>query len=112
MAIEITSDSLAGTQPEPSGPAPRKASFSGFSTTNKRRSGWRIRVANSRWTRRNFSSRAGELSAGDLVLDSEKWPHLAFLVSGRRFRLRSSQKIECNLNRHSNSLRKTLGLVA
>src|SRR5207245_7994858 len=41
---------------------------SGFSTTNKPRSRWRFRVENSRWTRRNFSSRARELSGGEAML--------------------------------------------
>ena len=68
MAIEITSDSLAGTQPEPAAAYKESQHPSGFSTTNKRRSGWRFRVANSRWTRRNFSSRAGELSGGDVIV--------------------------------------------
>jgi hypothetical protein len=70
MAIEITSESLAGTQPEPtaaykeSHPVP----FSGFSTTNKPRSRWRFRTTSSRWTRRNFSSRARELSGGEAIV--------------------------------------------
>ncbi len=70
MAIEITSESLAGTQPKPtavykeSQPSP----FSGFSTTDKPSSRWRSRVANSRWTRRNFSSRARELSGGEAII--------------------------------------------
>ena len=70
MAIEITSESLAGTQPEAtaaykdSQPAP----FSGFSTASKRSSRRRFRLAHSRWTRRNFSSRARELSGGDAII--------------------------------------------
>jgi hypothetical protein len=70
MAIEITSGSLAGTQPESTAaykegqPAP----FSGFSPINKPASRWRFRVANSRWTRRNFSSRARELSGGEAIV--------------------------------------------
>src|SRR5438132_2053205 len=70
MAIEITSESLAGTQPEAtaaykdSQPAP----FSGFSTASKRSSRRRFSLANSRWTRRNFSSRARELSGGDAII--------------------------------------------
>src|SRR5207244_12494144 len=69
MAIEITSESLAGTQPEAtaaykdSQPAP----FSGFSTASKRSSRRRFRLAHSRWTRRNFSSRAREPSGGDAI---------------------------------------------
>src|SRR5438132_11520504 len=70
MAIEITSESLAGTQPattaayKDSQPAP----FSGFSTASKRSSRRRFSLANSRWTRRNFSSRARELSGGDAII--------------------------------------------
>src|SRR5437870_11237715 len=70
MAIEITSESLAGTQPattaayKDSQPAP----FSGFSTASKRSSRRRFRPAHSRWTRRNFSSRARELSGGDEII--------------------------------------------
>jgi Sulfotransferase domain len=70
MAMEITSGSLAGAQPEPTAtykdnqPTP----FPGFSTTNRPSSRWRFRVANSRWTRRNFSSRARELSGGKAII--------------------------------------------
>ncbi|HEY4270750.1 MAG TPA: sulfotransferase domain-containing protein [Candidatus Udaeobacter sp.] len=68
MAIEITSESLAGAQPEPGAAYKESQHPSGFSTKNKRGSGWRFRVPNSRWTRRNFSSRAGELSGGDVIV--------------------------------------------
>jgi len=70
MAIEITSESLAGAQPEPTVACKdsQPASFSGSSTTNKPSSRWRFRVANSRWTRRNFSSRARELSGGEAIV--------------------------------------------
>ena len=70
MAMEITSESLAGAQPEPtaaykdSQPTP----FSGFSTTDKPSSRRRFRAENSRWTRRNFSSRARELSGGEAII--------------------------------------------
>src|SRR2546430_3554167 len=70
MAIDITSESLAEAQPEAtaaykdSQPAP----FSGFSTASKRSSRRRFRLAHSRWTRRNFSSRARELSGGDAII--------------------------------------------
>src|SRR5437660_7126893 len=70
MPIETTSGSLAGTQPEAtaaykdSQPAP----FSGFSTASKRSSRRRFRLAHSRWTRRNFSSRARELSGGEAII--------------------------------------------
>src|SRR5437016_3377597 len=69
MAMEITSESLAGAQPEPtaaykdSQPTP-----SGLSTANKPSSRRRFRLAHSRWTRRNFSSRARELSGGDAII--------------------------------------------
>ena len=70
MAIEITSESLAGTSPEPA--AAYKASqpvpFSGFSSTNNPNSRRRFRVAHAPWTRRNFSSRAHELSGGDAII--------------------------------------------
>ena len=70
MAIEITSESLAGAQTEPtaaykqSQPAP----LSGFSTADQPNSGWRFPITNSRWTRRNFSSRAHELSGGKAII--------------------------------------------
>src|SRR6266705_318337 len=70
MAIEITSESLAGAQPEPK-PAYKQSqptALSGFSTADKPNSGWRFRLTNSRWTRRNFSSRARELSGGKAII--------------------------------------------
>ena len=70
MAIEITSESLGGTQPEPTVAYKegQPAAFLGFPATNKDSSGSRFRLANSRWTRRNFSSRAGELSGGNAII--------------------------------------------
>jgi len=70
MAIEITSESLAGTQPDTTGAykESQPAAFSGSSTTKKPNSRWRFRLTNSRWTRRNFSSRARELSGGDAII--------------------------------------------
>src|SRR5215813_5482410 len=70
MAIEITSESLAGAQPEPTGahkesPRPTMAAFPGNS---QRRSRSRFRLTNSSWTRRNFSSRARQLSGGDAII--------------------------------------------
>ena len=70
MAIEITSGSLAGAQPEPKGdykksPLPR---LSEFPDRSQRRSWSRFRLTNSRWARRNFSSRARELSGGDAII--------------------------------------------
>jgi hypothetical protein len=72
MAIDITSQSLAGAQPE--GAAAYKETLPralpGFRATD--RSGWRSRLwqPNSRWTRRNFSSRASELSGGTAIIVS------------------------------------------
>ena len=70
MAIEITSESLAGARPEPTadykeGPLVPVSDFSGGS---QRISRSRFRLANSTWTRRNFSSRARELSGGDAII--------------------------------------------
>jgi hypothetical protein len=70
MAIEITSESLAGAQPERTsalhkGPLAAVSEFTGSS----QRSSWsRFRLTNSKWTRRNFSSRARELSGGDVII--------------------------------------------
>ena len=58
MAIEITSESLAATQPEPAGAYKE----------NQRTSHSRFRLISSSWTRRNFSSRARELSGGDAII--------------------------------------------
>src|SRR6266853_5109535 len=70
MAIEITSESLTGARPEPTadykeGPLVAVSDFSGGS---KRISRSRFRLTNSTWTRRNFSSRARELSGGDAII--------------------------------------------
>src|SRR6266550_3751791 len=70
MAIEITSESLAGARPEPTadykkGPLVAESDFSGGS---QRISRSRFRLTNSTWTRRNFSSRARELSGGDAII--------------------------------------------
>src|SRR6266513_2393890 len=66
MAIEITSQSLAGAQREETTAykesLPR--ALSGFPATDKSVSRSRFWHPNSRWTRRNFSSRATELSGG------------------------------------------------
>ncbi len=59
---------MAGAQPEPTAVYKTSQPPSGFSTTDKPGSGWRIGVANSRWTRRNFSSRARELSGGEAII--------------------------------------------
>jgi Sulfotransferase domain len=70
MAIEITSESLAGAQPEPKAvyKQSQPTAISGFSTADKPNSGWRFRLTNSRWMRRNFSSRARELSGGKAII--------------------------------------------
>src|SRR5436190_8259664 len=70
MAIEITSESLAGAQPEPKAvyKQSQPAAISGVSVVNKPNSRSRFRHRNSRWTRRNFSSRARELSGGEAII--------------------------------------------
>jgi len=70
MAIEITSESLAEAQPEPKAvyKQSQPAAISGFSTADKPNAGWRFQLTNSRWTRRNFSSRARELSGGKAII--------------------------------------------
>src|SRR5215471_7835289 len=60
MAIEITSESLAGSQPEPA--------VSEFTGNRQRSVRSRFRLTNSKWSRRNFSSRARELSGGDVIV--------------------------------------------
>ncbi len=72
MAIEITSQSLAGAQREETTAykesLPR--ALSGFPATDKSVSRSRFWHPNSRWTRRNFSSRATELSGGTAIIVS------------------------------------------
>src|SRR6266536_2446457 len=70
MAIEITSVSWAEAQPEPNADYKQRqpAAISGFSTADKPNAGWRFQLTNSRWTRRNFSSRARELSGGKAII--------------------------------------------
>src|SRR6266571_6428686 len=72
MAIDITSESLAEAQPEPKAvyKQSQPAAISGFSTADKPNAGWRFQLTNSRWTRRNFSSRATELSGGTAIIVS------------------------------------------
>jgi len=70
MAIEITSESLTGAQPERTvdykeSPLPAVSEFPGSSQRGSRP---RFRLTNSTWTRRNFSSRARELSDGDAII--------------------------------------------
>ena len=66
MSIEITSESLARAEPEPAG-APL-AGVSEFTGSNRCSLRSRLRLKNSIWTRRNFSSRARELSNGDVII--------------------------------------------
>jgi len=69
MAIEITSESLVGAQSEPKAAykesPPVAADFPGSSQRSPR---VRFHLANSTWIRRNFSSRARELSGGDAII--------------------------------------------
>src|SRR5690348_12669706 len=68
MAIEITSESLAGAQPEQV--SAQKQSCHPAATA-AHDSAWFSRWRPSlRWTRRNFSSRASELSGGDAIIVS------------------------------------------
>jgi hypothetical protein len=69
MAIEITSE-LGGAQAEPAGAYKESplAAVSEFPDTSQRSSRSRFRLTNSTWTRRNFSSRARELSGGDAII--------------------------------------------
>src|SRR5215211_3168795 len=70
MAIEITSESLAGAQPEPPSEYNKSplTGVSEFSDSNQRNSRSRFCLTNATWTRRNFSSRARELSGGDAII--------------------------------------------
>jgi hypothetical protein len=72
MAIEITSQSLAGAQPDET--ASYKESLpralSGFPATDRSVSRSRFWHPTPRWTRRNFSSRATELSGGTAIIVS------------------------------------------
>ena len=70
MSIEITSESLAGAQPEPAGAYNESplAAVSEFTGRSERSLGSRFRLTKSKWTRRNFSSRARELSGGDVII--------------------------------------------
>jgi hypothetical protein len=71
MAIEITSESLAGAQAQSTGGAYKEGPLVAvpeFPGSGTRSSRWRFRLPNSSWTRRNFSSRARELSGGDAII--------------------------------------------
>src|SRR4051794_33614417 len=65
MAIEITSESLAGAQPESAVPYKDIVLTPGSSQRSLRS---RFGLTNTTWTRRNFSSRARELSGGDAII--------------------------------------------
>jgi len=70
MAIEITSESLAGPQPRLAGACKESplAAVCKLPGSSQRSSRWRFRLPNSNWTRRNFSSRARELSGGHAII--------------------------------------------
>jgi Sulfotransferase domain len=70
MAIEITSESLAGAQTEPAGAYKQGplTDVSEFQGRSQRSSRPRFGLTNSSWRRRNFSSRARELSGGDAII--------------------------------------------
>src|ERR1051326_1166650 len=69
MAIEITSESLAGAQPDPTGDYKKQPlGVPEFPSPAQRSSRSRFRLTNSSWTRRNFSSRARELSGGHAII--------------------------------------------
>src|SRR5882724_2666177 len=70
MAIEITSESLAGAQPEATADYKENplVAVSDFSDGSQRISRSGFRLTNSTCTRRNFSSRARELSGGDAII--------------------------------------------
>src|SRR5438876_10876365 len=72
MAIEITSQSLSGAQPEEATAykASLPGTLSGFPATDKSVSRSRFWPPTRRWTRRNFSSRATELSGGTAIIVS------------------------------------------
>ena len=69
MALEVTSQSFAGAHPEETAAykESRPAASSRFLPAAK--SSWQSR-STARWTRRNFSSRARELSGGDAIVIS------------------------------------------
>jgi hypothetical protein len=67
MAMEITSESLAGPQAETTS-AYKEIRPAPFSSANKPSFRRRFRLAHSTWKRRNFSSRARELSGGAAII--------------------------------------------
>lgn len=69
MAIEITSETLGGAQPEPKADYKQgPLATSNVSGRSQRAARSRFRLTNSTWIRRNFSSRARELSGGDAII--------------------------------------------
>src|SRR5256885_13719588 len=70
MAIEITSESLAGAQPEAAGAYKESpvSAVTQLAGSRQRSSRSRFLLANPSWTRRNFSSRARELSGGEVII--------------------------------------------
>jgi Sulfotransferase domain len=70
MAIEITSESLAGARPEPIDAHNKSPGGAGsdFPGSIQRPSRSRFRLTNLSWMRRNFSSRARELSGGEVIV--------------------------------------------
>jgi sulfotransferase family protein len=70
MAIEVTSESLAGPQPRLAGACKESppAAVSKLTRSGQRSARSRFLLANPSWTRRNFSSRARELSGGDAII--------------------------------------------
>jgi hypothetical protein len=70
MAIEITSESLGGAQREPAIDYKKSvlAPVSDFPGSGQRGLRSRFGLINSTWARRNFSSRARELSGGDAII--------------------------------------------
>ena len=68
MSIEITSESLAAAQPKPKDPYNESPLGSEFASSRERSLRCRFQLTKSKWTRRNFSSRARELSGGDVII--------------------------------------------
>ena len=68
MAIEITSESLAGAHSEPTGDFKKGPAVAEFQSGRQRSSRSRFGLTRSSCTRRNFSSRARELSGGDAIV--------------------------------------------
>src|SRR5215470_5574792 len=103
MAIEITSESLAGQQPGLAGACKESppAAVSKLARSGQGSARSRFLLANPSWTRRNFSSRARELSGGDVIILSvpksgRTWLRAFFCAYfckrfGREFTLRTGR---------------------